>query len=124
MWRQEVPDTKLQSRAPGNWVTDILNNCRNLKRLLLCMASLLFLLLAMPPASAGDSELCDKAGADPEAGIPACTRLLEHPSAETKIPAVYNNRGVAKVRKGNLDDAIADFTSAIDHDSRFVAARS
>ena len=108
--------------------TDMFVNCRNLSRLLLVIVGVFFLLV--PPqtagaqtAGAGDAELCDGAGADPDAGIPACTRLLEHPSAETKVPAVYNQRGVAKVRGGyNLDDAIADFTSALNKNPKFVDA--
>ena len=102
--------------------TDMFVSCRNLSRLLLFIAGVLFPLL--PPQSAGaqDAALCDRAGADPDAGIQACTRLIEHPSAETKVPAVYNQRGVAKARKGDLDDAIADFTSALNVNPKFVDA--
>jgi tetratricopeptide (TPR) repeat protein len=73
-------------------------------------------------AGADDAVLCDRAGADPDAGIPACTRLIEHPSAGTNVPAVYNNRGVAKVRKGDLDSAVKDFTSALDRNPAYADA--
>jgi hypothetical protein len=102
-------------------------NRRNLSRLLLVIAGVRFLLLAPQPAAgqtAGpdDAVLCDRAGADPDAGIPACTRLLDHPSTGTKFPAVYNQRGVAKVRKGDLDDAAKDFTSALDRNPNYADA--
>jgi len=102
-------------------------NCRNLSRLLLFIAGVLFLLLppqiaAAQTAGAGDAELCDRAGADPDAGIPACTRLLDHPNIGTNVPAVYNQRGVAKVRKGDLDDAVKDFTSALDRNPNYADA--
>src|SRR6516165_4612650 len=97
---------------------------RNLHRFVL---GLLFLLLLPPSAgaqSAGtdDFELCNHSLADPDAGIAACTRLLEHRSTGTKVFAAYNNRGVAKVRKGKLDEAIEDFTSALSQNPKFVDA--
>jgi tetratricopeptide (TPR) repeat protein len=73
-------------------------------------------------AGANDFEVCDHSLVDPDAGIAACTRLLEHPSSGTKVFSLYNNRGLAKVRKGNLDDAIADFTSALNQNPKFVEA--
>jgi len=102
-------------------------NRRSLSRLALVIAGVLFLLLPPQPAGAqtagaGDSELCDRSGADPDAGIPACTRVLDHPSKGTNVPAAYNNRGVAKVRKGDLDDAIKDFTSALDRNPNYADA--
>jgi tetratricopeptide (TPR) repeat protein len=66
--------------------------------------------------------LCDRAAADPDAAIPACTQLIEHPPEGTNVAAAYNNRGVAKVGKGYLDDAIADFTSALNQNPKFVDA--
>jgi tetratricopeptide (TPR) repeat protein len=102
-------------------------NCRNLSRSLLVLAGLLFLLLHPQTAGAqtpgaGDAELCDRAGTDPDAGIPACTRLLDHPNKGTNVPAVYNQRAVAKVRKGDLDDAVKDFTSALDRNPNYADA--
>jgi len=77
--------------------------------LVLCsfILGFLLLLLAGKAVSASDFELCDHPLADSDAAIAACTRLLERPSSRTKIIDVYNNRGVAKVRTGNLNEAIA-----------------
>ena len=86
------------------------------------MARLLVLLLAMPQAGAEDGALCGRAAADPDAAIPACTQLIEHPPEGTNVAAVYNNRGAAKFGKGYLDDAIADFTSALNRNPNFVDA--
>jgi tetratricopeptide (TPR) repeat protein len=90
----------------------------------LCSLILGLLLLALggKAASASDPELCDRAGADPDAGIPACTRLLDHPSKGTNVPAVYNQRAVAKVRKGDLDGAVKDVTSALDRNPNYADA--
>jgi tetratricopeptide (TPR) repeat protein len=86
------------------------------------VARLLVLLLAMPQAKAEGVALCDRAAADPDAAIPACTQLIEHPPQGTNVAAAYNNRGVAKFGKGYLDDAIADFTSALNQNPKFVDA--
>ena len=86
------------------------------------VACLLILLLAMPQARADSVALCDRAAADPDAAIPACTQLIEHPREGTNVAAAYHNRGVAKFGKGYLDDAIADFTSALNQNPKFVDA--
>ena len=83
---------------------------------------LLVLLLAMPQARAEGVALCDRATADPDAAIPACTQLIEHPAEGTNVAAAYNNRGRAKFAKSSLDDAIADFTSALNQNPKFVDA--
>src|SRR5215831_10752703 len=86
------------------------------------VARLLVLLLAMPHARAEDGALCGRPDASPDAAIPACTQLIEHPPQGTNVAAAYNNRGVAKFGKGYLDDAIADFTSALNQNPKFVDA--
>ena len=86
------------------------------------LAHLLVLLLAMPQARAEGGALCDRAAADPDAAIPSCTQLIEHPPEGINVAGAYNNRGVAKFGKGYLDDAIADFTSALNQNPRFVDA--
>src|SRR5215813_11868289 len=86
------------------------------------VARLLVLLLAMPQARAEGVAQCDLAAADPDAAIPACTQLIEHPPEGTNVAAAYNNRGRAKFGKGYLDDAIADFTSALNQNPKFVDA--
>jgi tetratricopeptide (TPR) repeat protein len=83
---------------------------------------LLVLLLAMPQVWAQGGALCDRAATDPDAGILACTQLIEHPSQGTNVAATYNNRGVGKAKKGYLDDAIADFTSALNQNPKFADA--
>src|SRR5215472_12138968 len=86
------------------------------------LAHLLVLLLAMPQARAEGGALCDRAAADPDAAIPSCTQLIEHPPEGINVAGAYNNRGVAKFGKGYLDDAIADFTSALNQNPKFVDA--
>ena len=86
------------------------------------IARLLVLLLAMPQARAESGEPCGRAAADPDAAIPACTQLIERPPEGTNVAAAYSNRGVAKFGKGYLDDAIADFTSALNRNPNFVDA--
>jgi tetratricopeptide (TPR) repeat protein len=86
------------------------------------VAHILVLLLAMPQARADGVTLCDRAAADPDAAIPACTQFIEHPREGTNVAAAYNNRGVAKFGKGYLDDAVGDFTAALNQNPKFVDA--
>ena len=86
------------------------------------VARLLVLLLAMPQARAEDGAQCGRSADDPDAAIPACTQLIEHPPEGINVAAAYNNRGVAKFGKGYLDDAIADFTSALNRNPKFADA--
>lgn len=90
--------------------------------LLSFFASGLLLLLATRPSAAGDLELCTNALADPDLRIPACTQVLDHPGTGANLAEIYNLRGAAKVRKGYLDDAIADFTSALNQNPKFADA--
>ena len=69
-----------------------------------------------------DHDLCAHSLANPDAGIPACTRLIDRDGNGEKSPGYYNNRGVGKVRKGDLESAVKDFTSALDHNPNFVDA--
>jgi len=69
-----------------------------------------------------DHDLCDHSLADPDAGIPACTRLIARDGNGEKSPGLYNNRGVAKIGKGDLESAIKDFTSALDRKPNFLDA--
>jgi tetratricopeptide (TPR) repeat protein len=97
-------------------------NRRIVSCLLLLVAGLPFVLFPLRSAGADDLQLCNDALADPDARIPACTRILEHPSGGINIAEVYSHRGTAKVRKGYLDDAVADFTSALNQSPEFVDA--
>src|SRR5216683_179860 len=73
-------------------------------------------------ALANDSEQCDKIAADPDEGIPACTRLIESGAKSTNLAAVYNNRGTGWFSKGLYDNAIADFSEAIQRNPRLTIA--
>jgi len=86
------------------------------------VAHILVLLLAMPQARAEGVAPCDRAAADPDAAIPACTQFIEHPREGTNVAAAYNNRGVAKFGKGYLDDAVVDFTAALNQNPKYVDA--
>lgn len=87
-------------------------------------ATVLFLLSVVraAAATAGDGDLCDHSALDPDAAIPACTRLLESAGVEPYAAGFYNNRGVAKVRKGDFDSAIRDFDAALDKNPNFADA--
>ena len=101
-----------------------------------CFLALILSLLLVAPAlgkarTAGrdqqaadrDQDLCAHSLANPDAGIPACTHLIDRDGNGEKSPGFYNNRGVGKVRKDDLESAIRDFTSALDHNPNFVRAR-
>jgi tetratricopeptide (TPR) repeat protein len=82
-----------------------------------------FLMLGAFGARADDSALCDHSADNPDASIPACTRLLDGARNETALlPAIYNNRGVAWVRKGLYANAIDDFNAAIQYDPNYIDA--
>jgi tetratricopeptide (TPR) repeat protein len=100
-----------------------------------CLLALILSLLLVAPAlgkaravgrdqQAADRnhDSCDHSLADPDAGIPACTRLIDRNGKGENIPGFYNNRGVGKVRKGDLESAVKDFTSALDRKPNFVDA--
>ena len=127
-----------------------------------CFLALILNLLLVAPAlgkarTAGrdqqaadrDQDLCAHSLANPDAGIPACTRLIDREGNGKKSSGFYNNRGkyimdpmlviptlcgnngarycsrvwgVGKVRKGDLESAIRDSTSALDHNPNFVDA--
>jgi tetratricopeptide (TPR) repeat protein len=88
-------------------------------RALLALALLLSLIGA---ARADDRDLCDHSAQDPDASIPACTRLLEKGGSDEIVSGIYSNRGVAKVGKDDLDGAVRDFTAALDRTPNFVGA--
>src|SRR5215471_9113241 len=87
---------------------------------------LLVLLLAMPQAKAEGAASCDRAAADPDAAIPACTQLIEHPPGGTNIAdftsalnqnpkfvEAFRDRGLAYQMQGAADKAIDDFNKAL-----------
>ncbi len=69
---------------------------------------------------ASDLELCNRSLRDPDAGIPACTRLIDTDRDGRGVPGYLSNRGVAKIAKGDLESAIKDFSSALDRKPNFV----
>jgi tetratricopeptide (TPR) repeat protein len=90
---------------------------------------ILSLVLTIPPLQGHargkadqDNQLCDHPLANPDAGIPACTRLIARDDNGENSAGYYNKRGVGNVAKGNFINAIADFTSALDRKPNFVDA--
>ena len=79
-------------------------------------------LLATASGHATDFDLCNALAKDLDEGIPACTRLLEPGVGGVNKAAVYNNRGTGWYLKGFYDNAIADFTEAIQHNPKFTLA--
>jgi tetratricopeptide (TPR) repeat protein len=69
---------------------------------------------------ASDLDLCNRSLRDPDAGIPACTRLIDADRDGRSVPGYLSNRGVAKIAKGDLESALNDFTSALDRKPNFV----
>jgi tetratricopeptide (TPR) repeat protein len=69
---------------------------------------------------ATDVELCNNSMTDPDAAIPACTRLIEANRKGRAAPGYLSNRGVAKIATGDVDSAIEDFTSALDLKPNFL----
>src|ERR1700674_2676871 len=81
------------------------------------------LALSALSARADDSALCDHSADNPDASIPACTRLLDAARNDAALlPEIYTNRGIAWVRKGLYASAIDDFNSAIQYDPKYVDA--
>jgi tetratricopeptide (TPR) repeat protein len=107
---------------------------RRIFRFLISVVGLLSVLSAVPrlhaevqvlsaapaPSEKSDLDLCSHSLREPDAGIPACTRLIEVDRAGREIVGYLNNRGVAKIAKDDLESAIKDFTGALDRKPNFV----
>jgi tetratricopeptide (TPR) repeat protein len=74
------------------------------------------------PGYANDSDICDRLAADPDEGIAACTRLLDASVKGVNQAAVHNNRGTGWYLKGFYDNAVADFTEAIQRNPKYAVA--
>jgi tetratricopeptide (TPR) repeat protein len=74
----------------------------------------LFCWLSPGAGAADDLNLCRNSARDPDASIPACTRLIEHGGADAEVATFLNDRGVAKAGKEDLDGALRDFSAALD----------
>src|SRR5215472_18551049 len=84
--------------------------------------ALVLSLLAPTLGHATDVDLCNALAKDLDEGIPACTRLLEPGVGGVNKAAVYDNRGTGWYLKGFYDNAIADFTEAIQRNPKFTLA--
>jgi tetratricopeptide (TPR) repeat protein len=94
------------------------------RRSTLTAAAVFGLLLAALPsaARADDFDLCNQAGTNPDAGIPACTRLLARKDVKEGIDAVHFNRARGHAKNGALDSAIDDYNSAINLNPKNINA--
>ena len=63
----------------------------------------------------GDMDADCKQSSDPDRRIRGCTQIIERGKRETREyrAIAYNNRGLAYQEKGEVDRAVADFTTAI-----------
>ena len=63
----------------------------------------------------GDMDADCKQSSDPDRRIRGCTQIIERGKRERREyrAIAYNNRGIAYQEKGEVDRAIADFTTAI-----------
>jgi tetratricopeptide (TPR) repeat protein len=79
---------------------------------------------AVPPQTVetSDLQLCNDPQATPDTKVPACTRVIDHPGPGTNLSEIYNHRGVAKVRFGDLGGAIEDFTEALNQNPNYFDA--
>jgi tetratricopeptide (TPR) repeat protein len=102
---------------------------RNLSCVLVFAAGVFFLLVspqaiaAQPPEPApSDVALCNRPLFDPGQAISACTRLINGDPKGPQSAGWYNNRGIGKLKKGDLKHAIEDFAEALNRDSDFFDA--
>src|SRR5215813_5422461 len=76
----------------------------------------------MTGSAADDTALFNTSASNPDEGIPACTRLIDLGGRVGSLSAIYTNRRTAWYRKGQLDNAIADFSEAIQRDPNNIIA--
>ena len=70
---------------------------------------------------ADDADDCVKSSGDTK--IASCTRAIESGRWQgSNLSWAYNNRGVAKRAKGDLDGTIADFNRALELDPQYANA--
>ena len=86
------------------------------------------LLVGATPSFAVDDAIdeakqtCDNLKADPDDRIPACTRLLESRAKGADVGAIYASRANGWYLKGNFDNAIADYQTALNHNPKLSPA--
>jgi tetratricopeptide (TPR) repeat protein len=75
----------------------------------------------LPSSATGDEPSCATANGNP--AIRACTRLIESGQLDdVRLASAYNNRGLARRRRGDRSGAIADLDRAIRLNPSLVAA--
>lgn len=88
---------------------------RGAKELLIRTGLAAALALAAVPARANDNSDCAGSSAQGERRIAACTRLIDGGTLMgAALAAAYYNRGVARADANQLNDAIDDYTAAIE----------
>ena len=72
----------------------------------------------------GDMDADCKQSSDPDRRIRGCTQIIERGKRETREyrAIAYNNRGLAYQEKGEVDRAIANFTTAIKFSPKYADA--
>jgi tetratricopeptide (TPR) repeat protein len=92
-----------------------------MRRISSFIATLLALGLSAASAKADDWPTCTAAKGDE--AIAACTRLIESNRLDdSHLATVYNNRGLARQRRGDFNGAIADLDGAILLDPKLAVA--
>lgn len=90
-------------------------------RYLLGLAAVLALLaIQSVPAAADDASDCRQS--EPDRRIAACSQIIKSKGGAIGLALAYSYRGLARQAKGNLDQAIADYTEAIRIDPKLAAA--
>jgi tetratricopeptide (TPR) repeat protein len=90
------------------------------------IVSTLFVVISTISASGGDQSVWDQCNPthDTDASIAACAQILQAPGETTSDRATaYYIRGTAHYTEGNPDSAVADYTKAIEANSRYAAGR-
>ncbi len=93
---------------------------RSLRALRFTIAALTIGAAHSAVAADDDISVCNQAAANPDQGIPACTRLLTR--KDIGLDAVFLNRARGHTANGSLDSAIDDYNSAINNNPKNIQA--
>ena len=69
-----------------------------------------------------DRRHCNSNGSNPDIQIDACTRLIQSGRFRKIHDIAFYNRGIAHGKKGELEEAIKDYSQAIRINLRFTEA--